>query len=119
MLPASLVIINDIFAYLFGFFFGRTPLIKISPKKTWEGFLGALVTTVYVSFHLSRFLAGSKWLVCPRTDLTVRTWCVIVGGAPASVCSPAAKPRASLSLSRPLQESMQCMRPSPEPAASP
>ena len=39
MLPTSLVIINDIMAYLFGFFFGRTPLIKISPKKTWEGAL--------------------------------------------------------------------------------
>jgi CDP-diglyceride synthetase len=24
-------------AYIFGFFFGRTPLIKLSPKKTWEG----------------------------------------------------------------------------------
>lgn len=78
MLPASLVIINDIFAYLFGFFFGRTPLIKISPKKTWEGFLGALFTTVCVSYHLSRFLASSKWFVCPRNDLTIRTWCVAV-----------------------------------------
>lgn len=28
-----------------GFFFGRTPLIKLSPKKTWEGFLGGCVGT--------------------------------------------------------------------------
>ncbi|KAJ3368091.1 hypothetical protein HDU91_000844 [Kappamyces sp. JEL0680] len=28
VLPASLVICNDIFAYIFGFFFGRTPLIR-------------------------------------------------------------------------------------------
>ena len=37
LLPSSLVIFNDIMAYIFGFFFGRTPLIKLSPKKTWEG----------------------------------------------------------------------------------
>lgn len=30
---------------LAGFFFGRTPLIKLSPKKTWEGFLGGCVGT--------------------------------------------------------------------------
>nr|GMD65880.1 TMV resistance protein N-like [Ipomoea batatas] len=36
LLPASLIVINDIAAYLVGFFFGRTPLIKLSPKKTWE-----------------------------------------------------------------------------------
>jgi phosphatidate cytidylyltransferase len=74
VLPSHLVIINDIMAYLFGFFFGRTPLIKLSPKKTWEGFLGALVTTLAVSWHLSRYLAQYQWLVCPRKDLTIRTW---------------------------------------------
>lgn len=36
-LPISLVIINDIFAYICGITFGRTQLIKISPKKTVEG----------------------------------------------------------------------------------
>lgn len=74
VLPSSLVVVNDIMAYVFGFFFGRTPLIKLSPKKTWEGFLGALVSTLVVSFFLSRFLARFDWLICPRTDLTVRTW---------------------------------------------
>ena len=50
LLPASLIVINDIFAYLFGFFLGRTPLIKLSPKKTWEGFIGASVTTIISAF---------------------------------------------------------------------
>jgi CDP-diglyceride synthetase len=36
MFPASLVICNDCMAYVFGFFFGKTPLIQLSPKKTWE-----------------------------------------------------------------------------------
>jgi phosphatidate cytidylyltransferase len=74
VLPSSLVILNDIMAYIFGFFFGRTPLIKLSPKKTWEGFLGALVSTLAVSFFASRFLAQYQSLVCPRRDLTIRTW---------------------------------------------
>lgn len=43
LLPTLLVITNDIVAYLAGFFFGRTPLIKLSPKKTWEGFIGGLL----------------------------------------------------------------------------
>ncbi|XP_062111781.1 phosphatidate cytidylyltransferase 1-like [Humulus lupulus] len=50
LLPATLIVINDIAAYFFGFFFGRTPLIKLSPKKTWEGFIDASVTTVISAF---------------------------------------------------------------------
>jgi phosphatidate cytidylyltransferase len=50
LLPASLIVINDIMAYFFGVFFGRTPLIKLSPKKTWEGFIGASITTVLSAF---------------------------------------------------------------------
>ena len=45
-MPVSMIIINDVMAYMFGFFFGRTPLIKLSPKKTWEGYLGGGVATV-------------------------------------------------------------------------
>lgn len=39
---------NDVFAYLAGSTFGRTPMApRISPKKTWEGFLaGTLATTL-------------------------------------------------------------------------
>ena len=36
ILPALLIISNDTWAYIFGFFFGRTPLIALSPKKTWS-----------------------------------------------------------------------------------
>ncbi|KAJ4841776.1 phosphatidate cytidylyltransferase [Turnera subulata] len=60
LLPATLIVINDIFAYVFGFFFGKTPLIKLSPKKTWEGFIGASVTTIISAFvDLS-----TGWLQC-------------------------------------------------------
>merc|ERR1719472_724143 len=35
VVPVSMVVCNDIMAYVCGFFFGKTPLIKLSPKKTW------------------------------------------------------------------------------------
>ncbi|GAB2269642.1 phosphatidate cytidylyltransferase [Dionaea muscipula] len=70
LFPASLIIINDIGAYIFGFFFGKTPLIKLSPKKTWEGFIGASVTTIISAFVLANILGRFKWLTCPRKDLS-------------------------------------------------
>lgn len=70
LLPASLIVINDIAAYICGFFFGRTPLIKLSPKKTWEGFAGASLITVASAFLLANWMGHSLWLTCPRTDLS-------------------------------------------------
>ncbi|KAI7999483.1 Phosphatidate cytidylyltransferase 1 [Camellia lanceoleosa] len=70
LLPASLIVINDIAAYFFGFFFGRTPLIKLSPKKTWEGFIGASVTTIISAFVLANVMGRNEWLTCPRKDLS-------------------------------------------------
>jgi phosphatidate cytidylyltransferase len=70
LLPASLIVINDIAAYIFGFFFGKTPLIKLSPKKTWEGFVGASFTTILSAFWLANILGQYHWLTCPRKDLS-------------------------------------------------
>ncbi|KAK1285185.1 Phosphatidate cytidylyltransferase [Acorus calamus] len=70
LLPASLIVINDIAAYFFGFFFGRTPLIKLSPKKTWEGFIGASVATILSAFLLANLMGSFPWLTCPRKDLS-------------------------------------------------
>ncbi|KAK0602236.1 hypothetical protein LWI29_031637 [Acer saccharum] len=70
LLPASLIAINDVAAYFFGFFFGKTPLIKLSPKKTWEGFIGASVATVISAFVFANILGRFQWLTCPRKDLS-------------------------------------------------
>lgn len=70
LLPASLIVINDIAAYICGFFFGKTPLIKISPKKTWEGFIGASITTIISAFLLANIMGRFQWLTCPRKDLS-------------------------------------------------
>lgn len=37
---------NDTMAYLVGSFVGKTPLTKISPKKTWEGTIGGMILCV-------------------------------------------------------------------------
>jgi len=65
LFPVSLIICNDIMAYMFGFFYGRTPLTKLSPKKTWEGFIGGGVSTLVVGFILAGILSRHQFLVCP------------------------------------------------------
>ncbi|XP_006817141.1 phosphatidate cytidylyltransferase 2-like [Saccoglossus kowalevskii] len=65
LLSTSMIICNDIMAYIFGFFFGRTSLIKLSPKKTWEGFIGAFFSTVLYAFAMAYFLAPYQHFVCP------------------------------------------------------
>jgi len=50
---ALLVIINDTMAYLFGITLGKHPILPaISPKKTWEGWIGAWVSTLALSYPL-------------------------------------------------------------------
>eukprot|EP01126_Amoeba_proteus_P035017 TRINITY_DN351_c0_g2_i15.p1 TRINITY_DN351_c0_g2~~TRINITY_DN351_c0_g2_i15.p1 ORF type:complete len:257 (+),score=30.15 TRINITY_DN351_c0_g2_i15:66-836(+) len=50
VLPHGLIMVNDIMAYFCGVALGRKiidyPLTSLSPKKTWEGFFGALLCTV-------------------------------------------------------------------------
>jgi phosphatidate cytidylyltransferase len=44
---------NDTLAYVFGSLFGKHKLwLKVSPKKTWEGFLGGLICTMTASWFL-------------------------------------------------------------------
>lgn len=38
--------INDTMAYIVGSLIGKTPLSKISPKKTWEGTIGGVILAV-------------------------------------------------------------------------
>lgn len=46
----------DTFSYLGGIFFGQNRLCpKISPKKTWEGFLAGLVSTLILFYFLGYF----------------------------------------------------------------
>jgi phosphatidate cytidylyltransferase len=68
-IPVSLVITNDIFAYICGITFGRTPLIQLSPKKTVEGFVGAWACTVIIGYAMTNFLIQFPYFICPVQDL--------------------------------------------------
>ncbi|KAJ2699391.1 phosphatidate cytidylyltransferase, partial [Coemansia spiralis] len=68
-MPIALVIVNDIFAYVFGFFFGRHQLIELSPKKTWEGYIGGGLTTMVFGFVFTALLSDWNFMVCPPPNL--------------------------------------------------
>jgi phosphatidate cytidylyltransferase len=59
-----LVGLNDTFAYLTGVLIGKHPMApKISPKKTWEGFIGGLVFAATGSaFAFNYFLEQELWI---------------------------------------------------------
>lgn len=66
--------VNDTMAYLVGSFIGRTPLSKISPKKTWEGTIGGVVLCVIVIGFLYPLvvsaatginIGSSQWFIIP------------------------------------------------------
>lgn len=57
---------SDTFAYLVGKFFGKHKMApKISPKKTWEGYVGGVVLTLVLSYFVEMYqpqLRGN-WMV--------------------------------------------------------
>eukprot|EP00921_Rhytidocystis_pertsovi_P008283 GHVQ01013593.1.p1 GENE.GHVQ01013593.1~~GHVQ01013593.1.p1 ORF type:complete len:530 (+),score=61.06 GHVQ01013593.1:394-1983(+) len=71
-LPTSLVVVNDVFAYVFGMLFGRTRLIKLSPKKTVEGYIGASVMTLGWAVFLTWCLQRYKVFTCPQRHIVFR-----------------------------------------------
>ncbi|KAJ7202283.1 phosphatidate cytidylyltransferase [Mycena pura] len=72
--PASLVICNDIFAYIWGITFGRTQLIELSPNKTVEGFVGAFWSTMIFGVLWGTVFMQFDYMICPVQDLGVSAW---------------------------------------------
>lgn len=59
-----LVACNDTFAYATGVLFGKHPLApKISPKKTWEGLIGALIFTTAGGVLAFTLIMNSTWWI--------------------------------------------------------
>lgn len=58
---------NDIGAYAFGKWLGKHKLLpKVSPKKTWEGLIGGLISAMIVGFVYSLFsknLTTIQWIL--------------------------------------------------------
>ena len=62
---------NDVLQYLFGKTLGRHKMVpKISPGKTWEGFLGGLISTSILAVLL-RFLTPMDWLFAAVAGLLI------------------------------------------------
>jgi len=72
IIPHGLIIVNDIMAYYFGIVFGRKivnrPLTHLSPNKTWEGFIGAMFSTLCFAFFISPYLLKIDWFICSAQD---------------------------------------------------
>jgi phosphatidate cytidylyltransferase len=58
---------SDSLAYVFGRWLGKHKLFeRISPKKTWEGFIGALISNMLIAFLISGFfisISPISWMV--------------------------------------------------------
>lgn len=58
----AIAVAADTCAYIAGLSFGRHPMApRISPKKTWEGFAGAVVGSLLVGALLAFFLLHLPW----------------------------------------------------------
>ena len=66
--------VNDTMAYLVGSFIGRTPLTKISPKKTWEGTIGGIILCVIAIGFLFPLIMGKS---LEASYAPLRTWFII------------------------------------------
>ncbi|MES2388968.1 MAG: phosphatidate cytidylyltransferase [Bacteroidota bacterium] len=68
---------SDTGAYFMGSNFGRTPLFpSVSPKKSWEGAAGALLSALMVASVLARF-----WPVMPDIHWAVLSVIIVVIGS--------------------------------------
>jgi phosphatidate cytidylyltransferase len=53
--------VNDTMAYIVGSLVGKTPLSKISPKKTWEGTVGGMILCSFIMGHIA--YTYDEWFV--------------------------------------------------------
>lgn len=65
VIPLMIIIsiwINDTMAYIVGSLIGKTPLSRVSPKKTWEGTVGGILLSVVV-IGLIIHLDYNAWII--------------------------------------------------------
>lgn len=69
VLPCGIIFsiwVNDTMAYIVGSIIGKTPLSKISPKKTWEGTIGgAILCILAISLigKASGYYSFNDWII--------------------------------------------------------
>lgn len=66
---------NDTFAYIMGVTMGKTPLFpRVSPKKSWEGFISGLVASITVSQIIAH-----HWTIIPSTNWAILSVITVLG----------------------------------------
>lgn len=70
LLPSLLIFLNNLSAVVFDRFFGRTPLTKIFPNKTWEGFIGATCITFVFGFLLPVLFVLYPDIACSKATVS-------------------------------------------------
>lgn len=64
--------LNDIFQYLWGKSLGRAKILpSVSPKKTWTGLLGAILSTLVLSLILAPYLTPFSYLQAALAGLII------------------------------------------------
>jgi phosphatidate cytidylyltransferase len=71
--------VNDTMAYIVGSLIGKTPLSKISPKKTWEGTIGGIILSSIIMGSLAFMI--DEWFVFGQTI----AWWIILAAVAAIV----------------------------------
>jgi phosphatidate cytidylyltransferase len=82
IIPAAIILsiwINDTMAYITGSFIGKTPLSKISPKKTWEGTIGGIILCVITVGLLFSNIPSAIILPGSTLKFEKTTWYIIAG----------------------------------------
>ncbi len=80
MLAVLIIIwVNDTFAYLTGMSIGKHRLFeRISPKKSWEGFIGgciaAIIASIIISHYSSSSLTIAQWIGFALIVVIFGTW---------------------------------------------
>jgi phosphatidate cytidylyltransferase len=86
--PFLCVVANDSGAYFAGISLGgkifkyrvaknkyqRITFLKLSPKKTWEGFIGAMSFTVLFGYYGSQYLGKIKYFGCAYNEIGQKTY---------------------------------------------
>lgn len=63
---------NDVIQYVWGKMLGRHPIIpKVSPNKTWEGFVGGVATTTLLAWALAPLLTPLGGWQAPAAGLLI------------------------------------------------
>lgn len=70
---------NDMGAYFIGVLFGKNKMIpRVSPNKTWEGFIGGYVISAVASFLFALICSLTGHPLIPRLDIHGNSWYLMI-----------------------------------------